>query len=368
LSKEELESKYQIKYNSLKSVCSHFKIKSKRDHSKNPCCPIKYTKIRDMEKDFIKDWVDGILTEEELIEKYECPYTNITTRARALNIQRQKFKDKINLDELSKDYLSDMLVKNILYKYNISNGTLLELLPKEIIKSQGEGSRKYQLNEHYFDDINTEIKAYYLGLFYADGTNSKDRGYISITLQEQDKYIIENLFKELNYKHPIYNIYNKKYKRYYSCGQISSRYLSNKFIEYGCMENKSFKIKFPNWLNNDLVNHFIRGYFDGDGCISIPKKLYQSSVGFVGNYEFLFELQKILINKCKIGLTKLNNKNNVYSLLISGKYQISRVLKYIYENSNIFLHRKYDKMQMLIKMNIVNMEEVINDTKNSRIS
>ena len=38
------------------------------------------------------------------------------------------------------------------------------------------------------------------------------------------------------------------------------------------------------------------------------------------------------------------------------------------ENSNIFLHRKYDKMQMLIKMNIVNMEEVINDTKNSRIS
>lgn len=370
LSKEDLESKYQIKYNTLKSLCCKYKFKSNRDHSKNPCCPVKYTKIRDMEEDFIKDWIEGVLTEEELIEKYECPYTNIATRARVLNIVRNRLKDKIDIQELKKDYLSKMLVKDIIVKYNISESTLLDLLPNEIIKYPGEGSRRYELNEHYFDNIDTEIKAYYLGLFYADGTNSIDRGTIGITLQEKDKYIIERLFKELDYNRPIFDIYNKKYDRIYSMGQISSRYLSNKFLEYGCMANKSFKIRFPNWLDENLISHFIRGYFDGDGCLSFAKKQpFKSSVGFAGNYEFLCELQKILVEKCKINLTQLHKKGNIYDLVVGGRYQLSRVLQYIYKNATIYLHRKYNKMQRLVELNIVNLEDVSGgDTKYSRIS
>jgi hypothetical protein len=353
-----MEEKYNMTWGSIRTVCSRFKIKSNRDHSKNPCCPITYTKIRDMEEEFIKDWTDGILTKQELIEKYECPYTNITTRAKALDIQRNRLKDKININELCKDYKNGVLVKDIQDKYNICNQSIDKLvrLGGGVVLNPGE-RRKYELNEHYFDNIDTEIKAYYLGLFYADGTNSENRGYIGITLKEEDKYIIENLFNELGYDRPLTKIYNEGTQRFYYSGSISSKYLSNKFVEYGCMSDKSFKISFPMWLNENLWHHFIRGYFDGDGCLSIYKKQpLKSAISFTSNYNFLIEIQKILIRNCKINKTKLSKNANVYSLTVSGRFQLSRVLKYIYQDANIYLQRKYDKMQELIRLNIVNID------------
>jgi intein-encoded DNA endonuclease-like protein len=124
------------------------------------------------------------------------------------------------------------------------------------------------------------------------------------------------------------------------------------------MEDKSFKIKFPEWLDKKLWNHFIRGYFDGDGGICISKNsLYKSNLNITSNFEFMNQIQEILIKECNINKTKLNKKGNVYILNVSGKFQLSRVLKYIYNDSHIFLQRKYDKMQKLIELKIVNLEE-----------
>lgn len=302
-----------------------------------------------------------------MVEKYECPYTNIATRARALNIQRKRLNKKINLNELCNDYENGMLVKDIQIKYNICNQTVDKLIRigGGIVRDPG-AQRKYDLNEYYFDKIDTEIKAYYLGLFYADGTNSEDRGFIGITLQEEDKYIIERLFNELDYHKPLNIVYNKIYNRNYYMGTISSRYISNKFLEYGCMADKSFKIRFPEWLDENLVSHFIRGYFDGDGGISISKKqLYKSSLNITGNYDFISQIQEILIDKCNINKTKLSKKRNIYTLIVSGKYQLSRVLKYIYQDANIYLSRKFDKMQELIRHNIVNLEDENYEKNNS---
>ena len=359
LPKDEIEIKYNVKYNTLKTLCSKFKIKSNRNHQKNPCCPIKYTTIREKEEEFIKDWTDGILTQKELVEKYKCPYTNITTRARFLNINRNTKLDNIDLDSLCEDYNGSMSVDDIQKKHNISNASINRLLkPLGILQKQGERNRKYDLDESYFDKINTEIKAYYLGLFYADGTNCEDRGYIGITLKEEDKHIIERLLKELNYNKPIYEIFNKKYNKKYCMIQIQSRYISNIFIKHGCMQNKSFKITFPYWLDKNLWNHFIRGYFDGDGCISISKKLlYKSSLSITGNLDFISEVQKILVNYCNINKTKLHKQGNVYSLAVSGKHQLSRVLQYMYKDSNVFLKRKHEKIQYLSDLKIINMEE-----------
>jgi hypothetical protein len=111
-------------------------------------------------------------------------------------------------------------------------------------------------------------------------------------------------------------------------------------------------------LDDGLVSHFIRGYFDGDGGISIAKnQLYKSSAGFAGNYDFLSELQLILIDKCNINKTKISKNANIFSLVVSGRFQLSRFLKYIYQDANIFLQRKFDKMQTLIKLNIVNLKD-----------
>jgi len=123
LSPKELEEKYHKKYTAIRGICSKNKIKSNRNHKLNPCCPITYTKIRDMEEEFAKDWTDGILTKNELELKYECPYTNITTRARALDIKRYKLKDKINIKALCEDYQGDIsqinLLNMVVWKINL---------------------------------------------------------------------------------------------------------------------------------------------------------------------------------------------------------------------------------------------------------
>jgi hypothetical protein len=146
LSKNDIENKYKCSWNSIRTICSKFKIKTNRNKTQ-PCCPIKYTKIRDMEAEFIKDWVENILTTSELIEKYECPYTNIKTRARFYNIKRKKLKEKININELVQDYINKMSIFDIVLKYNISHSTIIQLTKGLVTpRSSSEVSRKYYLH------------------------------------------------------------------------------------------------------------------------------------------------------------------------------------------------------------------------------
>lgn len=74
--------------------------------------------------------------------------------------------------------------------------------------------------------------------------------------------------------------------------------------KWGCIENKTFKLKFPEFLSEELVPHFIRGYFDGDGSVFIHRQkttdteYYNLGVQFSGIYQFLKAIQqKIELSK-----------------------------------------------------------------------
>jgi hypothetical protein len=134
------------------------------------------------------------------------------------------------------------------------------------------------LNHNYFDQIDTEDKAYFLGLLFADGNNyvkSKNRKYytISIVLQERDKKILEKMRDTIA---PGYNLYfykpkNKNCQNTYKLS-IRNKHLSDQLSSLGCVPAKSLILKFPNhniFKNKNLIKHFIRGYFDGDGCLGI---------------------------------------------------------------------------------------------------
>ena len=55
-----------------------------------------------------------------------------------------------------------------------------------------KASRKYSFDEHYFDNIDNEHKAYWLGLLMADGYNHETKTCVSLRLQGQDREILEN--------------------------------------------------------------------------------------------------------------------------------------------------------------------------------
>lgn len=132
--------------------------------------------------------------------------------------------------------------------------------------------RTHNYDENYFDEINTPEKAYFLGLLYADGCNVEhpSTGELSISLQIEDRIVIDKLKEEMKSDYPL-NIQkrideNHKDKiRFYVYG----KHIAEALDKQGCVKRKSLILTWPTiqQVPEELLSHFMRGYFDGDGCI-----------------------------------------------------------------------------------------------------
>lgn len=248
---------------------------------------------------------------------------------------------------------SEMFERKVIYLYthtkcgcvkigkylNIDQSCINEILKRNNINIRNfTDYRKYNLNEDYFEIIDTPEKAYWLGLMYADGCSSRNR-ISRLSLNEVDLQSLIDFRNDVcsnipiqNGKHgmKILNLYSKK--------------MNLDLANHGCVNNKTFKIKFPD-INNELINHFIRGYFDGDGCITwhINKNGYlycQASIA--GTYDFLFIIRKILIS---LGFSKgsLIKRGNIYVLYIGGNNNIKKLFDFLYKDATRYMQRKYNK-------------------------
>lgn len=206
--------------------------------------------------------------------------------------------------------------------------------------------KKYTINEDYFDVIDNQDKAYWLGFIAADGYNREDRDYIEFRLHKQDIDIL-NKFKQCLSSN--YNI--QIYKDTYCNLTIYSSKLSKKLAEYGIIQNKTYSLQLPN-IENSLFRHFIRGYFDGDGCFSVIKrndrknplsKTYQLNI--TGMPEPLRIIQLHLIKNVNIVDNGLKSRISTCAVTMhySGKNVCKRILDYLYHDANLYLQRKYNK-------------------------
>lgn len=103
----------------------------------------------------------------------------------SINKVSEEIKEKI-----IKDYLNNKSIRQIEKDYNVDRKTTGKFLEEKGIKSlKGNHYRKYFHNENFFENIDTEEKAYWLGFMFADGYISEKRnGYgqdlFGITLAE----------------------------------------------------------------------------------------------------------------------------------------------------------------------------------------
>ena len=219
-----------------------------------------------------------------------------------------------------------------------------------VAKSQSVLQRKYPLVENFFDNIDTQEKAYVLGLLYADGYNNTDKNDVCISLKEEDVEILNQITKIIQPTKPLFyldmspeNRGMKNSKNQYRI-TINNKHISNRLVELGCGKAKTSVIKFPTLeqVPLDLIHHFTRGYFDGDGSISKGK---HSKIDIISTPEFLFTLQQFINKEIDINITKLNwsrqyIKANVCSLQIGGRLQCIRFMEWLYKDATIYLKRK----------------------------
>ena len=212
-------------------------------------------------------------------------------------------------------------------------------------KSASELQRKYPIVEDFFDNIDTEEKAYFLGFLYADGYNNTDRNSVNLSLKEDDKEILEILNNLLQPNKPLQYV---EIKDTNSSNQyrlvIANKHISQKLVELGCVKAKNHTLTFPTeeQVPSCLIRHFVRGYFDGDGSVSGDK---QKQFCFVGTMDFLLPLQQILIKELNFSKTKLDRRhkdrdNNIRSLRYCGVNQCITFRDWLYKDATIYLERK----------------------------
>lgn len=204
---------------------------------------------------------------------------------------------------------------------------------------------KYSINKNLMDNIDTEEKSYWLGFFYADAYNNEKLGRIVIELQERDKSHLDKCAKFFGQpREPFKQIKNKgKYIAYRL--ELNSKHLTENLSIKGCHQAKSFDIVFPDWLETNLVRHFIRGYFDGDGGLHINKVDNQMNIQITSTKEMVNSIQHIIkkSTQCNSYITHPERyTDNTYRLDSGGSRQVKRFCDWIYKDATIYLDRKYD--------------------------
>lgn len=211
--------------------------------------------------------------------------------------------------------------------------------------TKGNHYRKYFFDFDFFETIDTEKKAYWLGFLYADGTICKQdpRGYgeqeFKLALKRDDREILEKYCEDLKSTYPI-----REDRHLYYCSFRSQKTV-NDLKKLGCVENKSLILTFPtiDQVPKEFIYDFIRGYFDGDGSISNHLGKYQ--ISFVGTEEFIKKLSTYFKGGSVFPDTR---KTNSWYFNLGGNLQVIQAYHQMYDNATRFLQRKYNIFQELL--------------------
>lgn len=243
---------------------------------------------------------------------------------------------------LQEDYKNGMRGVRLYEKYKYSPGKIYKSLREMGVKVRDASRRLYDIDESMFERIDCEWKAYLLGLLYADGCIQ--RLNITLRLHEKDKSIMEALSAQvkcnLHYTPPktyTYATYSRSMSGQYYFN-INSKKVVADIIKLGCGYRKSLTLTFPSYdiIPKELFHHFIRGYFDGDGCIQ-PQTFH-----IISSDAFCIGFQQWLMTEFGIS-SYLKKHQKVSRVMVHRKEDRNKIRDYLYSDATIYLTRKRDK-------------------------
>ena len=265
---------------------------------------------------------------------------------------KSKLTDQEKIDLINK-YETGIYTCSMLDKeYNLKKGRSSYLLRTRNITINNDKTivcKQYHFNESYFNKIDTEHKAYFLGLLFADGNVSQDKTRITLHLLESDKIILDQFQKELSLKKPYYRqVYTTKTGINSTLAlTITSHHMCQKLFQLGCTPAKSLTLKWPpkNTIPEHLIRHFIRGYFDGDGSIfqyRTSDNYIQYRFSIISTNDFCTSMKSYIENELDINvyLSDKSTNNITKELIISGNKQFLQFGDLIYKDITVCLPRK----------------------------
>lgn len=267
--------------------------------------------------------------------------------------------DKIVINNIINDYKNGKSLRQIEKDYHVSRASVSKFLEKNGIKTtKGNHYRKYYHNFDYFHDINCEKKAYWLGFMFADGyiadnSNRYGEDKFGITLHAKDINILEKFKTDIESTNPIVDVSDSKSQLRRII--MSSQKTVDDLISHGCVKQKSLILKPPVGVPNELIHHFIRGFFDGDGSIYYNKSKFEKhETWLIPSYSINItstkEMIEWIIDQVGFGhIFKEQRREKTWYYQQSGNNKVKQFCQYIYKDATIFMERKFQLYQDLLK-------------------
>ncbi len=219
---------------------------------------------------------------------------------------------------------------------NLKSRTSQYILNKNNILLRHRGPKSKIGKEDFFDTIDCEGKAYFLGYIMADGNVSINNSQYSLKfhISIQDREIVDKFLETINSSNKA-TIREKSQSYYVS---LTSVHMCKRLIELGVVPRKTGIECIPKDMPKNLIHHYLRGVFDGDGITDISKK----RSGFVGSVDMINSILEVLNENLTV-FKAGKNKKVVYFL--GGKKFSKKLYDYLYYESTIWLKRKRIRLE-----------------------
>lgn len=223
---------------------------------------------------------------------------------------------------------------------------------------------RHEYNEDAFDEIDTPEKAYWLGMIYSDGCTIPTKNVVHLTLKNSDKDHLERFAKFLG---PTVKVV--RHSEIAHRVIISNKKIHDALVLKGCGHRKSATLQFPEkgLIPDELMRHFIRGCFDGDGGLHIEtnsrnKKTKSLLFHLTATHDFIKDL------KAYMNITNKPNRSSlspfIVTLRVKGNKKPLAILDWLYEDTDLFLPRKkaiYEEFKKIKNVDAVHRGNSVED-------
>lgn len=288
-----------------------------------------------------------------------------------VNNKREDFWTELEIKTLKKCISDGLFMPDILKIINRSEKCIyykmheLDLHFREKTDIEKANYRRaYSVDDDYFENIDSQKKAYWLGWLITDGfitTNlNTNRGLvmsnsIGLKLQEKDSDVLKDMKSDLNCSKTIKTVKRNKPiiyndKTIISKTQCELRFTSAKMIQdlakYGIHQNKTYDVVFPKELDSKYYPGFIAGVISGDGCINVKLnhgKTYLLRCLIAGTYDLIDNIKNILVKEIGVNPDKKITKNKgsrcLYTLELNQTETIA-LYNWLQKNGISLMERK----------------------------
>lgn len=217
-------------------------------------------------------------------------------------------------------------------------------------------NRKHNLNTDYFNNINSQEKAYWLGFLWADGniskTSSRSSGpnRLRISQKWSERQHLEQFKTAIGADYEIKPIYHDSGHTVAQL-DINCRPLCESLQNLG-YDVKTKRTHIPD-IPDELLPHFIRGYFDGDGGLSLYTQtikrwtVLKQEWSITGEQHLMDEIKTVLTRDASVTPTvktkSYKKSTKTTSIRYGKKSDIAKLYEYLYKNATVYLPSKHQK-------------------------